>query len=324
MPVPCPLRPPIRHLTALVVLPLLSGWASTQTADAEPPFVPYRNAPVFLAQVDHEIDLVYKEAHGVELRLDLYRPKDYDATTAGPLPVLVNFHGGGFRLGSKFGFATNTFLGDTFLPLLTSGRLAVVSVNYRFVDERTTLLDIVGDCFDALRWIRAEGPALGLDPERVIVMGHSAGGYLALMLGVAPPDAFPADRAGDSARVVATLAVSPPTDFTRLERERADLFGRPRGEAPERYALGSPLHHVRADLPSTLVVCGDQDRLHEHAEAFVDAAQAAGAPATLLTVKGGIHALYQARETWQPDRTTFSRMLREFVARHHASPPADQ
>lgn len=114
----------------------------------------------------------YKKVGKHSIWADVYRPAG-----KGPWPVLLWFHGGSFVMG-----------GREWMPAWERSRLlaagiAVVSVDYR-LGPQAKLAEIVRDATDAYHWVRTKGPALfGAAPRRVAVMGHSAGGYLALLVG---------------------------------------------------------------------------------------------------------------------------------------------
>ena len=96
----------------------------------------------------------------------------------GARPVVVWIHGGALIMGHRGGIADRALLGA-----LTEAGYVVVSIDYRLAPE-TKLPAIVEDVQDACRWVRERGPKLfRIAPERLAVMGGSAGGYLTLMTG---------------------------------------------------------------------------------------------------------------------------------------------
>jgi acetyl esterase/lipase len=102
--------------------------------------------------------------------LDIYLP----ATGDGPFPTILTIHGGGFQAGSKS-------LYYLFATKFNDVDYAVVSTNYRFAPLYSYPAQ-VEDVFCALAWVHANHAAYNIDHERIIVMGDSAGGYLAAML----------------------------------------------------------------------------------------------------------------------------------------------
>jgi acetyl esterase/lipase len=111
--------------------------------------------------------------------LDVYLPSNGD----GPFPTILTIHGGGFQAGSK---SLYYLLAKHFNEL----DYALVSTNYRFA-QRYPYPAPVDDVFCALAWVHANNETYNIDNERIIVMGDSAGGYLAAMLGtVETPSAY--------------------------------------------------------------------------------------------------------------------------------------
>jgi len=114
----------------------------------------------------------FKVADGCEIKADVYRAPD-DAVR----PVIFWIHGGALIGGHR-----ENIRQDQLKCYLDAG-YALVSIDYRLAPE-TKLKGIIEDLQDAYRWVREKGPSLfGIDPDRIAVIGHSAGGYLTLMTG---------------------------------------------------------------------------------------------------------------------------------------------
>src|SRR5437764_791643 len=122
-------------------------------------------------------NVTYNVASGQELKLDIYRPRD----AAAPVAVAMYIHGGGWVAGSKEG----SVLGA--LEFARMG-MAVVNVEYRLakVAEAPAAVE---DCRCALRWIIRNADRYKFDVNRIVVVGGSAGGHLALMTGMLPASA---------------------------------------------------------------------------------------------------------------------------------------
>jgi acetyl esterase/lipase len=114
----------------------------------------------------------YKVAENCPIQADVYQPSG-----AGPHPAILWIHGGALILGSRG--ALSPAQAATYL----NAGYAIVAIDYRLAPE-THLEQIILDLRDAYLWLREQGPVLlNIDPERIAAVGHSAGGYLALMLG---------------------------------------------------------------------------------------------------------------------------------------------
>jgi acetyl esterase/lipase len=107
-------------------------------------------------------------AYGADPRqtMDLTYPRG-----TAPAPVVVMYHGGGFRSGDKSEVAV--------WPELLDAGIAVVRVNYRLSDSAKWPAQ-ADDCLSAIVHLQREGAALGVDPSRIVLMGQSAGAFLAV------------------------------------------------------------------------------------------------------------------------------------------------
>jgi acetyl esterase/lipase len=114
----------------------------------------------------------YKEVGPTKIQADVYRMDDTQVR-----PVAVWFHGGALIVGSR------TAVPKNLLDLCLKEGCALVSFDYRLAPE-VKLPAIAADVEDAFRWLREQGPKLlHVDPNRVVVTGGSAGGYLTLLAG---------------------------------------------------------------------------------------------------------------------------------------------
>jgi acetyl esterase/lipase len=115
----------------------------------------------------------FKTVGDVKIGADVYRPDDTQVR-----PVVVWIHGGALINGNR------NSVPRQLLDLCRAEGHALISLDYRLAPE-VKLPDIIADVEDAFTWLREQGPKLcHLDPERVVVTGGSAGGYLTLMTGV--------------------------------------------------------------------------------------------------------------------------------------------
>ncbi|MGH2875765.1 MAG: alpha/beta hydrolase fold domain-containing protein [Solirubrobacteraceae bacterium] len=251
-------------------------------------------------------DLTYATADGAPLKLDLYLP----ARAAGTCPVVLYLHGGGFMVGARTDYAQER------LEPVARGGLAIASAQYRFSDVATYPAQI-HDTKAAVRWLRANASEHGFSAERVGVWGASAGGYLALMLGVTSGSSEHEGELGDhvdrSSAVDAVAAWFAPTNLLTVEARRppADLEPPPfiSGPLPEPSmaarmlgveslaahpqlaAAASPVTHAAGTHGPFLLMHGDRDWLTSERQSsdMHEALLAAGADSTLLLIAGANH-----------------------------------
>jgi len=156
------------------------------------------------ANVKVESDVVFGKGGDMDLKLDIYRPP------AGVTPkrmATIHFHGGGFTAGNK------ESLSERVKPYAALGYVAIAA-QYRLAGQ-AGYPALVHDAKAAIRWVRANSTKLGIDPDRIAVVGYSAGGYHALFAagtGDRPEFEGNGGNAGVSSKVAACLAYYPATN----------------------------------------------------------------------------------------------------------------
>jgi acetyl esterase/lipase len=206
-------------------------------------------------------------------RLDVIAPN-----APGPHPVLVFFHGGGWHSGRAEDYR---FVGRAF----ARAGYVVVLPGYRLVPEGAYPA-MLEDGAAALSWVRGNVGALGGDPDRVFLMGHSAGGYIAAMLGLErrwlEHERLPAGF------VKGVVGLSGPYDFHPFTSDSArNAFGHVADPA-----ITQPIRFVRGDAPPMLLVTGDADVTVKprNSRVLAQALNATGARAELLVLPQVDHA----------------------------------
>lgn len=204
-----------------------------------------------------ERDVVYGDAGGRPLKLDLVLPK---AASDKPRPLVVFIHGGGWRNGDKAGGVSRV------VPFVATGNYVGASVGYRLSGEAIWPAQI-HDCKAAIRWLRANAGKYGIDPERIGVWGSSAGGHLVNLLGTSGDVKELEGECGSpgaSSRVQCVVPFCGPANFLapkRFEGGRSPsavdlLLGGTIEDKRDLAKQASPLTYVSRDDPPFLVVHG--------------------------------------------------------------------
>lgn len=167
--------------------------------------------------------------------LDIYYPTSKDSFT-----TIIWFHGGGIMGGEKF------------IPeQLMEKEVAIVAANYR-LHPKVKCPEYIEDAAAAVAWVFNHISEYGGDPDKIVVSGHSAGGYLASMVGL--DTGYLEEHQIDANRIAALIPFSghAVTHFT-IRKE----MGIPGTQViADKYA---PIYHVRPDAPPYIIITGDRD-----------------------------------------------------------------
>lgn len=229
-------------------------------------------------------DLRYREGSVKDWVLDLAMQKDY---TGKPRPAIVVVHGGGWLEGDKSSFSTpkNRPPGNI-IDFAKLGFVAV-TINYRLSSE-APFPAAVHDCKCAVRWLRANAEKFQIDPNLIGAWGNSAGGHLALLLGMVDKQA---NLEGEgpyreySSAVQAVVSDSGPIDLLyQYEHNQIRsaigqfMLGDPSGPRATDYQRASPINHISPQTPPLMLIYGVADTQVgvETADRFVIALSQAG------------------------------------------------
>ena len=198
------------------------------------------------------LDLPFATVDGRELLVDVIRPADQTIVSK----AVVYVHGGGWAAGHRR---------DTPNELLVERGFATLSISYRFSDE-AIFPAAIHDVKAAIRWTRANAADLRIDPERIGIWGHSAGGHLAslaALTGDLPELEGDGGNPGFSSSIQAAVPLSGPSWFPaetmHSDRAVAKLLGGHQTEIPDVAAFASPVGHIAASAPPFLIIHGDAD-----------------------------------------------------------------
>ncbi len=246
-----------------------------------------------------DFDIPYIAGGDPAQRLDIYYPVQ---RPTGRLPLIVHIHGGGWMGGSKY---------PCDVRRMTTQGYVVASVEYRF-SQVAKFPAQIQDCQAAIRWLRANADRYHIDPEKVGVIGGSAGGHLSALVGVAGgKKAFsPIGGNEDQSDVVQCVCdVFGPKNFASVieqaERDKnvknifkfntpgdpySELIGADLSDKTKTSAV-SPITYVDRHSPPILILHGTHDALVPYAqsEEFEAVMKKNGAPVWLQKFPGAGH-----------------------------------
>lgn len=224
------------------------------------------------------------------LELDLWLP---ESTSRGSVPLVLFVHGGAWRRGRRddMGMLTRDWSPSPFVRIAAAG-LAVAAVDYRLSGEAHFPAP-VEDLRAALRWLSLRSSELGIDTDRTVVWGESAGGHLASLLALTPTEPAP----------VGAVIWYGPSDLTTprghydprsATTPEALLLGEPPAAAAERAQAASPLARAHPGAPPFLLIHGKEDSMVpcSHSQDLATRLEEMGAPVQLRTVPGADHGWY--------------------------------
>ena len=233
-------------------------------------------------------EFTYKRTPQGELKLQAHYPADWKATDQ--RPAIVFFFGGGWKGGT-----TTQFLNQA--TYLAKRGLVAVRADYRVESrQHTTPESAVEDAKSAVRWVRAHAVELGVDPQRIVSSGGSAGGHLAACTGMT--DAFEAkdEDAKISSRPNALVLFNPALDLAALDV--AAKWPEGKGDGKAIVPQIDPARFIKSGLVPTIIFFGTADRMLDHAREFADKSKALGNRCEVFTAAGQPHGFFN-RPPWQ-------------------------
>jgi acetyl esterase/lipase len=263
-----------------------------------------------------ETDITYCTPGGLPQKLDLYFPPE---SIEQPWPVVVYIHGGSWQEGDK-----KTAL---YMPVFTdlqAGGFLIAAINYRLAPEHTFPAQIE-DARCAIRFLRVHAIEYNLDPLKIGVIGDSAGGHLAALLGLtdANPQWNNGEYADQSTAVQAIVDLYGISDLSRIY----EINGNPiwttvfkvTQKSDPLLAAASPLTYASADAPPFLLIHGSLDRLvpFEQSQWLADALESAGNSVELIEVQNADHGFISVGGApIQPDYTEINKKIADFFIKN--------
>ncbi|SMD32467.1 Acetyl esterase/lipase [Reichenbachiella faecimaris] len=234
------------------------------------------------------IDIIYKQVDSWQGRLDLYYPMD----TTVLHPLVINIHGGGWSHGvkeSQRGFVS--FFKNNFV---------VANVEYR-LENQTKAPAAIEDVRCALIYLLNQVQYYGIDSDKIVLMGGSAGGHLALMAGLLNNNRlFDVDCSYD--KEIQILAIIDKYGVTDLEPVRQwgsakKWLGTQVNDLPFVKSV-SPINYVNSGSPAIFIAHGDADPIvpYDQSVQLRQRLQSVGVKSEFITVKGGLHGKFPKEE----------------------------
>jgi acetyl esterase len=231
-------------------------------------------------------DIPFAEVAGERLLLDAHIPDG-----PGPFPTAILVHGGGWVAGDKQQYITYIFR-----PLSDSG-FAWFSINYRLAPKFKFPND-AEDVEEAIRFVKRNAAKYKVDPQRIALIGESAGGHLVSYVGA---------RNQPDSRVAAVVSMYGVHDFISacvawkpVPTEILQLFGISEIDAEAASALvkASPVSYIKGDMPPFLLMHGtkDEDVPYEQSVEMCRKMKQAGAHCDLISIEGAPHGM----DHWEP------------------------
>ncbi len=205
-------------------------------------------------------EIIFKKTPQGDLKLHVWSPQHASPNR----PCIVFFFGGGWKGGSPQQFARQS-------AYLASRGMVAISAEYRVKGTHKTTPDVcVEDAKSAIRWTRANSQKLGIDPNKVIAAGGSAGGHLAAATALVPGFDAKNDYPSISAIPDAMVLFNPALDLKLLGRDIAD------GDGNDITHAISPTHFLNEGAPPAIIFFGTDDDLAKHGIEYIAKAENLG------------------------------------------------
>lgn len=246
----------------LRITPLLAALLAASTAAAKP------RTP--------DEKLIFKKSAGGDLKLHVYKPRDWNP--GDKRPAIVFFFGGGWVGGTPGQFYAHC-------EHLSAKGMIAISAEYRTKKSHgTDPFSCVEDGKSAIRWVRENAAQLGIDPGKIIAGGGSAGGHVAACTGTLT--GFDTGNKRVSSMPAAMILFNPVCD-TSPKGYGANKLG-------ERWREISPLHHISNKTPPTCIFHGKADTTvpHQNAADFKAAMKKTGRRCELHSYNDATHGFF--------------------------------
>jgi acetyl esterase len=274
----------LRGILGLAVIWMCSAPVLT-AAEPEQPAAPNAK-PTGARQPDERH--VFKTTPQGDLKLHVYLPSGWKAEEK--RPAIVFWFGGGFTKGSPIAFSRQS-------EYFASRGLVCICAEYRIKSVHGTAIDkCLEDARSAMRWVKSHASQLGIDPEKVIVSGGSAGGTLALSVALADGPNAKEDDLAVSLKPCAMVLFNPAQGIAGMAKQGETSAAADDDKARIAGQI-SQIDHPQKDEPPAIFFFGTDDRLLKASREFCLEAAKTGNRAELWTAEGQGHSFFN-RPPW--------------------------
>ena len=213
--------------------------------------------PAIPADIEEIKNIEYKNINGKSLQLDIYKPKNINSAA----PLLVFIHGGGWKGGNR---------ADYLVYLLAYSRRGYITatVSYRLLKD-SPYPGCVEDIKDAVNWFFENGDTYGYDPDRIALIGGSAGAHLAMLAAYGwgnsenNDDSTKSEGAGHKIKAIVDIygPYDLTTEYARNQPLVTSFIAHSYEDAPDLYREASPKQYIAKNDPPTLILQGTSDNL---------------------------------------------------------------
>jgi len=237
--------------------------------------------------------------------LDMIYAKDAGPDGTGPFPGVIMFHGGGWIRTDKATMSSfyNRFLSHGFVVCNVEYRMASKDSSGAYTANSALAPAAVEDALSAAKWFADHAGKYHVDPSRIVVTGASAGGHLALMVGMCTPAAELGPTAPADFKIAAIVNGYGPADIAEtLSHDAAAKQWIP-DSLPDQMDIArrvDPMTYVRKDIPPLITVIGENDHGLPGNQRLTQRLKAAGADVEIHVVSGAGHGFNTPPTAW-PD-----------------------
>lgn len=230
-------------------------------------------------------DVVYKTIDSTSLKLDIYHSKKLNNNA----PLIIFIHGGAWKKGDKHDYLV-------YLTSYAEKGYVTATIQYRFAGSAKYPAQLL-DVQSAVVWLKQHADEYHIDPNKVALVGGSAGGHLAMMNAYSNSNYIVTEENEFSPKVQALVNFYGPSNLVDVaEKDKPTveyLIGKTEDEAPELYKEASPIYFISKSAPPTITFHGTLDELVPYAQSdrLHEKLQEAGVPSYYHKLEGWPHTM---------------------------------